>query len=190
MASIFPHCCIASISGRTYIRQTDAQDSVACDMQVLPAGACFAAVVLGLFIIEVVGSPLGRPLLTMPAQQIVIILAALGSGACVLMSLAIPRMTHRMSSRGPAMKVLKRMNLLGLVCDVFVRLCAECVNQVLPAIHACLSAHGSPCPCSGTMVCRGNMVCSENTVCICFACILATLLGRNCADAEQSRLSV
>ena len=85
-------------------------------MQLMPAAACFTAVVLGFFLIEVVGSPLGTEPLNMPAQEVVIVLAALGSLACILWSLAVPHARRQMMSRGPTIKALKRMNLLGLVC--------------------------------------------------------------------------
>ncbi len=84
-------------------------------MQILPAGACFLAVVLGLFIIEVIGSPSRLSPLNLTAQELVIILAAIGSGSCVLMTMFIPYMTRRVTSRKPNLKVLRRMNFLGLV---------------------------------------------------------------------------
>ena len=92
-------------------------DGVGCCvcLQVLPAGACFAAVVLGLFIIEVIGAPFNYTPFSMTAQKIVIILAALGSGACILTTLVLPHLTYRMTAKKPTMKGLKRMNYLGLV---------------------------------------------------------------------------
>ncbi len=84
-------------------------------MQILPAGACFLAVALGLFIIEVIGSPSRLSPLKLTAQELVIILAAIGSGSCVLMTMFIPYMTRRVTSRKPNLKVLRRMNFLGLV---------------------------------------------------------------------------
>jgi len=88
---------------------------ICCCMQTLPAGACFLAMVLGLFIIEVIGSPSSLSPLNLTAQELVIILAALGSGSCVLMTMLIPHMTRRMTSRKPTLKGLRRMNFLGLV---------------------------------------------------------------------------
>jgi len=84
-------------------------------MQILPAGACFLAMVLGLFIIEVIGSPSRLSPLNLTAQELVIILAAPGSGSCVLMTMFIPHMTRRMTSRKPTLKGLRRMNFLGMV---------------------------------------------------------------------------
>ena len=40
---------------------------------------------------------------------------ALGSAACLLTCLAVPRMQRLMKTRGPSAMPLKRMNLLGLV---------------------------------------------------------------------------
>ena len=81
-------------------------------MQILPAGACFLAVVLGLFIIEVIGSPSRLSPLNLTAQEIVIILAAIGSG-CVLMTMFIPYMTRWVTSRKPNLKVLGEENELS-----------------------------------------------------------------------------
>ncbi|KAL0050078.1 hypothetical protein WJX82_004015 [Trebouxia sp. C0006] len=92
---------------------------------ILPAGACFLAVVLGLFIIEVIGSPSRLSPLNLTAQELVIILAAIGSGSCVLMTMFIPYMTRRVTSRKPNLKVLRRMNFLGLD-DVTVQDLADC----------------------------------------------------------------
>ena len=84
-------------------------------LQTLPAGTCFLAVILGLFFIEVIGAPSNLPAFSMTAQEIVIILAALGSGVCILTTLVLPHLTYHMTAKKPTVKGLKRMNYLGLV---------------------------------------------------------------------------
>ena len=100
-----------------------------CCMQILPAGACFLAMVLGLFIIEVIGSPSRLSPFNLTSQELVIILAALGCGSCVLMTVFIPCMTRRVTSRKPTLKGLRRMNFLGLVrwlSDADMAVVADC----------------------------------------------------------------
>lgn len=89
--------------------------TVSC-LQVMPAGAWFVSVVLVLHLFFVIGSPRGTTAFAMSAQEVVVIVAAVGSGACIVMcTLVLPRMKHRLTSRGPTIIGLKRMNLLGLV---------------------------------------------------------------------------
>lgn len=68
--------------------------------------------------IFVIGPPLGymdSDTYSLTPQAIAVILTASGSVGCLMTCCWIPRFTRRMSNKAPAVKSLKRMNLLGLV---------------------------------------------------------------------------
>lgn len=84
----------------------------------MPAVGCIAGGTVALLIICVVGPPLqylSVDRYNASPQAIVVFVTAAGSLGCLATCLAIPHLTRRLSSRGRAVKVLKRMNLLGLV---------------------------------------------------------------------------
>ena len=86
-----------------------------CLSQRMPSYACAAAVVAGLALIYAVQSPRGTTWFRTTPQGSCIILAAVGSAACLLYTALIPYMTRHMRSKLPPSAAIKRMNLLGLV---------------------------------------------------------------------------
>lgn len=87
-------------------------------MQMMPVTGCAAGGIVALLIICVIGPPLqylSVDRYNASPQAIIVFVTAAGSLGCLATCLAVPHLTRRMSSRGPAAKVLKRMNLLGLV---------------------------------------------------------------------------
>lgn len=84
-------------------------------VQAMPGTACGAAIVWGLQVFFAISSAQGLDFATWAPQETAILLAAIGSGGCLLTCLAVPRMQRFMKTRGPSTIPLKRMNLLGLV---------------------------------------------------------------------------
>lgn len=87
-------------------------------MQMMPVVGCVTGAVVAFLVIGVIGPPLEyltTDRYNIPAQGIVLIITVAGSVGCLAACLVIPRLTRRLSSRGRAVQVLKRMNLLGLV---------------------------------------------------------------------------
>ena len=81
----------------------------------MPAVGCFTAIVwVGQFFYAI-GSSTGLQIVRCSPQEVVILLAAVGSGGCLLACLAVPRMMRQLKTRGPTIISIKRMNLLGLV---------------------------------------------------------------------------
>ncbi|KAL3131921.1 Na+/Pi symporter [Trebouxia sp. C0009 RCD-2024] len=93
------------------------EDSFHKALWMMPAVGCIAGGTVALLIICVVGPPLqylSVDRYNASPQAIVVFVTAAGSLGCLATCLAIPHLTRRLSSRGRAVKVLKRMNLLGL----------------------------------------------------------------------------
>lgn len=84
-------------------------------VQAMPGIACGTAIIWGLQVFFALGSAQGLNFVTWAPQGTVILLAFIGSAACLLTCLAVPRMQRLMKTRGPSAMPLKRMNLLGLV---------------------------------------------------------------------------
>ncbi|KAL3161411.1 hypothetical protein ABBQ32_010301 [Trebouxia sp. C0010 RCD-2024] len=80
----------------------------------MPGIACGTAIIWGLQVFFALGSAQGLNFVTWAPQGTVILLAFIGSAACLLTCLAVPRMQRLMKTRGPSAMPLKRMNLLGL----------------------------------------------------------------------------
>ena len=87
-------------------------------MQMMPVTGCVTGAVIAFLVICVIGPPLTyltTDTYSVTAQGVVLFITVAGSVGCLATCLVIPRLTRRLSSRGRTVKVLKRMNLLGLV---------------------------------------------------------------------------
>ena len=81
----------------------------------MPWHACRVAALAGLTLIYAVESPRGTNWLHTTPQGTCIILAAVGSVACIVYASLVPYLTRQMRNKLPANAAIKRMNLLGLV---------------------------------------------------------------------------
>ena len=84
-------------------------------VQRMPWHACICSAVAGLALIYAIQSPRGTTWFHTTPQGSCIILAAVGSAACLLYTVLIPCMTRHMRNKLPQSATIKRMNLLGLV---------------------------------------------------------------------------
>ena len=86
----------------------------------MPVTGCVTGGMIAFLVICVIGPPL-RYVTTdrysVSAQGVILFITTAGSVGCLATCLVIPRLTRRLSSRGRAVKMLKRMNLLGLVSN-------------------------------------------------------------------------
>ena len=87
-------------------------------MQMMPVVGCITGAHVALMVLCIIGPPImymTTDRYNVSPQGIVLFTAVAGSVGCLVTCLAIPRYTRRFSSKGRAVKALKRMNLLGLV---------------------------------------------------------------------------
>ncbi len=82
-------------------------------VQVLPPAACLVAIKCSLLLMYAIGSPRGTNALDVTPQTACMLLAVVGSVACVSMCLGVPGMYCRRMCRAPI--AIRKMNLLGLV---------------------------------------------------------------------------
>ena len=87
-------------------------------LQMMPGAGCITGGVVAFLVMRAIGPPVRCSVTdryNLKAQGVILFIVTAGSVGCLATCLLIPRLTRRVSSRGRAVKVLKRMNLLGLV---------------------------------------------------------------------------
>ena len=82
-------------------------------VQVLPPTASLVAITCSLLLMYAIGSPRGTNAFDVTSQAACMLLAVVGSAACVSMCLGVPGMSRRRMRRAPI--AIRKMNLLGLV---------------------------------------------------------------------------
>ena len=81
----------------------------------MPAIGCFTAIIWVSQLFYAIGSSTGLQVISCSPQEVVLVLAVVGMGGCLVSCLAVPRMMRQLKTRGPTIISIKRMNLLGLV---------------------------------------------------------------------------
>ena len=103
-------------------------------LQIMPSFGGFIGIVMALFVIFVIGPPIGTLATNrydVTGQGIAITFVLANIAGLLITCPAVSRYTRKLSSKGRAVKALKRMNLLGLVRNILKNPCMS-LNCFLP----------------------------------------------------------